>query len=97
MSFHTISTLVLLVLGFFYLFLYLDRLSRQHYKIQFDHGYEFAKQALLKGHLSRNQLSEMAIHPGHMGAFEYGILKALSDYTHDKWKIEELTEKKNGS
>lgn len=93
MGFHTISILVLIVLGFFYLFLYLDRLSREFYKKQFDHGYEFAKQSLLKNQLTRNQLSEMAIHPGRMRGFEYGILKALSDYTHDKWKIEELTEK----
>lgn len=84
MTFRLASILVGLLLGFFYIFLYLDRLSRQHYKERFNNGYEFAQQALLKGHLTRNQLSEMATHSGRMRAYEYGILKAVSDYTHDK-------------
>jgi|ERR1700682_1928330 len=96
MVFKLSTIIIFILLGIVYFFLYRDRVRRQYEQERYEAGYEFAKQALLKGYFSRNQLSEMAISPWTtMTSYDRGILKALSDYTHDKLKIEELEKSKD--
>jgi hypothetical protein len=98
MVFKLSTIIIFSLLGIVYLFLYRDRVRRQYEQERYEAGYEFTKQALLKGYLTRSQLAELAISPfGALTSYDRGILKALSDYTHDKLKIEELEKSQNGT
>src|SRR5271157_1739185 len=93
----TFSTSSIIIMGFMvalYVFLLLDRLKRKSSAQHFEQGYEFAKQMLLKDVLSRSQLLDFAGAPSTVSDFDRGIRQAVSDYTHDKWKIEDLKNSK---
>jgi len=93
----TFSTSSIIIMGFMvalYVFLLVDRIKRKHSALHFEQGYEFAKQMLLKDVLSRNQLLDFACAPATVTDFDRGIRQAVTDYTHDKWKIEDLKNSK---